>query len=335
MPSTTLGERKYQFTGDSANEIIFDPVFMDDEMLSSYRLMPNVVSKKRIGFVEKLEKIVRKYSGCGFTPVGSLRTYERDIVVEKAKIDMEMCFDEFQDTVFEETLRKGSRIADLRGTLMYDIWIEKIREGLKLDIERIFHFGNTASSDPNYDLIDGVWTVHYPALVAANLIPYKDTGSGTALTAGNGIASIRDVVDNASNELKALPRSMKVINVTGQVYMRYIQDLEDGANTTYAGDEGLRRLVDGVETVTFRGIPVVPKWRWDDILENDLSVTIPNYVEYTTPMNKVLATDTASGNLSASELTIWFDEEDEKVKTKTRFKIGGNYVHPSLVSVGY
>jgi hypothetical protein len=40
-----------------------------------------------------------------------------------------------------------------------------------------------------------------------------------------------------------------------------------------------------------------------------------NYAKYTTPMNKVLATDIASGNLSASELTIWFDEEDEKVKT--------------------
>jgi hypothetical protein len=330
-----LGERRYQFVGDSANEIIFDPVFMDDDLINSYRLMPNVVSKKRIGFVEKLEKIVRKYSGCGFTPVGNLRTYERNVEVEKAKIDMELCFDEFQDTVFEETLRRGTRIADLRGTLMYDIWIEKIREALKLDIERIFHFGNTASSDPNYDLIDGLWTVHYPALVAANLIPRKDTGTGTALTAGNGITVIRDVVDNAPNELKALPRNMKVINVTGAVYQRYIQDLEDGANTTYAGDEGLRRLVDGVEVVTFRGIPVVPKWRWDDILESDLSTAVPNYVEYTTPMNKVLATDIASGNLSASELTIWFDEEDEKVKTKTRFKIGGNYIHPSLISVGY
>jgi len=324
-----------QFVGDSANEIIFDPVFMDDEMLSSYRLMPNVVSKKRIGFVEKLEKIVRKYSGCGFTPVGNLRTYERFVTVEKAKVDTEICFDEFQDTVFEETLRRGARIADLRGTLMYDIWLEKIREAIRLDIERIYHFGNTESSEPDYDLIDGVWTVHYPALVADNLIPYKDTGSGTPLTAGNGITVIRDVVDNAPNELQALPHSMKVINVTPEVYQRYIQDLEDGANTTYAGDEGFRTLVNGIQTATFRGIPVVPKWRWSTILTNDLSTPTPNYVEYTTPMNKILATDTALAGLTASELTVWFDEDDEKVKTKTRFKIGGNYVHPSLISVGY
>ncbi len=335
MPSTKLGSVRFQFTGDSANEVIFDPVFMDDELLTSYRLMPNVVSKKRIGFVERLEKIVRKYSGCGFNPIGDFRTYDRFVEVEKAKIDMKICFDEFQDTVFEETLRRGARIADLTGTLMYNIWLDKIREGLGLDIERIYHFGDTSSSDPDYDLMDGIWTVHYPALVAENQIPWKDTGTGTPLTAGNGITVIRDVVDNAPLQLKGLPRQMKVINVTGAVYDRYIQDLEDGANTTYAGDSGFKTLVEGVEVATFRGIRVVPKWRWDDILENDLGVATPNYVEYTTPQNKVLATDIATGNLSASELTTWFDEEDENVKTKTRFKIGGTYVHPSLISVGY
>jgi hypothetical protein len=335
MPQTVMNERRFQFTGDSANEILMDPVFFDDDLISQYKLMPNVVSKKRIGFVENLEKIVRKYSGCGFTPVGNLNVYERTVEVEKMKIDMEMCFDEFQDTVFEETLRRGSRIADLRGTLMYDIWIEKIREALRLDIERIYHFGNASSSDPDYDQMNGWWTVHIPALVAANLIPRKDTGSGSLLTAGNGIAVIRDVVDNAPNELKALPNNMKVINVTGYVYQRYIQDLEDGSNTTYAGDQGFLTLVNGVQVATFRGIPVVPKWRWDTILENDLSVTVPNYVEYTTPMNKIIATDTAQTNLSASELTVWFDEDSETVKTKIRFKLGGTYAHPSLISVGY
>lgn len=330
-----MGERRYQFVGDSANEILMDPVFFDDDLTSQYKLMPNVVSRKRIGFVEQLEKIVRHYSSCGFTPVGNFNVYDRFVDVEKMKVDMELCFDEFQDTVFEETLMRGGRIADLRGTLMYDIWIEKIREAVILDIQRIYHFASKASADPDYDQMDGWWTVHVPALVAANLIPYYDTGSGSALTAGNGITVIRDVVDNAPNQLKGLPNNMKVINVTDAVYRRYIQDLEDGSNTTYAGDQGFLTLVNGVQVATFRGIPVVPQYRWDTILENDLGVTIPNYVEYTTPMNKILATDIAQSNLSASELTVWFDENDEKVKTKIRFKMGGTYAHPSLISVGY
>lgn len=335
MPTTSLGDFEVNFTGESANRIFLDPVFMDDDMLGQYRLMTNVVSKRRMGFVEKLEKIVRKYSGCGFTPVGNLRVYDRTVEVEKMKIDLEMCMDEFQDTVFEETLRTGTRISDLTGTLMANILIQRVQEGLKLDIDRIYHFGNTASADPNYEQMDGLWTVHYPALVADNLIPRKDTGSGSLLTAGNGITVIRDVVDNAPNELKGLPRSMKVINVTGYVYQRYIQDLEDGSNTTYAGDAGFTTLVNGVEVATFRGIPVVPRWRWDDILENDLSVTIPNYVEYTTPMNKVLATDTGLTGITATEIESWYDRKDEKVYVKGRWKMGGNYVHPKLISVGY
>jgi hypothetical protein len=121
--------------------------------------------------------------------------------------------------------------------------------------------------------------------------------------------------------------NQKVINETGSVYMALMEDYEEGGG----GDMGLMRLVDGVEQLTFRGIPVIPQWRWDETLTN-LSVTLPHYVEYTTPLNKVIATDVTN---PATELTTWYDEKDEKVYTKSRFKLGVNYIHHSLISVGY
>ena len=56
----------------------------------------------------------------------------------------------------------------------------------------------------------------------------------------------------------------KVINVSGSVYSAFREDIEEAGG----GDYGLLQLINGVETLTFRGIPVVAQWRWDEILTN-------------------------------------------------------------------
>ncbi len=324
---TEMGQFQVNFTGDEANELFLEPVFFDDDITGQFRVMPNVVTKKKMAFVQALENIVRKYSGCGFAPVGAVNIYDRFIEVEKARVDLEICWDEFEDTVFEELLNTGVRLPDLTGTLLQQIITRRIQEAIRLDVQRLAYFGNSASNDPNYDLFNGLWTVHYPALVADLLIPRTLTGSGSDLTAGDGIEILRAVYDQAPLQLKGLPMNQKVINVTGSVYTQYREDVEEGGG----GDYGLLRMIDGIEQLTFRGIPVIAQWRWDEILAN-LSVTKPHYVEYTTPMNKVLATDVTN---PATELTTWYDMKDEKVYTKGRFKMGANYVHHSLISVGY
>lgn len=327
MPTVEMGQFEVNFRGDEANQLFLEPVYFDDEITSQFRVMPNVVTKKKMAFAQALENVVRKYAGCGFNPIGEVKVYDRSIEVEKAKVDLEICWDEFEDTVFEELFKAGVRLPDLTGTLIQDIITRRTIEAIRLDTVRLAYFGNTASNDPNYDLLDGLWTVLYPQLVADDLIPRTQTGTGAALSAGDGFDILRAVYDQAPLQLKGLPMNQKVINVTGSVYTQYREDVEDGGG----GDYGLLRLIDGVEQLTFRGIPVVPQWRWDEILAN-LNIANAHYVEYTTPMNKVLATDVTN---PATELTTWYDEKDEKVYTKSRFKMGVNYIHHSLISVGY
>lgn len=322
-----LGELDVRFVGTEANKLFLEPVFFDASTLDEFRVMGNVVNKKKIGFVRPLENIIRKYTGCGFNPVGSLSIYERDIEVNKMRVDLELCWDEFEDTVFEELLRNGTNIANVIDTQIGDILLSRAIMGIKRDVPRLLYFGNKASADPNYDTIDGFWTVYYPGLVNEGLIPRTNTGSGTAMNSGDGIAILRAVYDQAPLPLKGLPNSEKVLNVTGSVWMQYNEDIEEGGG----GDFGLMTLIDGNPKLYFRGIEVRPQWRWDEIA-TALGTTLPNYVEYTTKMNKVLATDVLD---PASELRIWYDDKDEKNYVKARFKMGSNYIHPSLISVGY
>ena len=327
MATTELGQFAVSYRGDLANEILLEPVFFDSELRSSFQVMPNVTNRRKMQFVEKLENVVRKYTGCGFTPIGNMSVYNREIEVQRMKIDMKICWDEFKDTVFEELLNQGTRLPDLTGTQIEAILIGRIQQALRLDLERLAFFGNTASNDPNYDSVNGLWTVYYPELVAEALSPRANTGSGSDLSAGDGIDILRAVYDQAPNELKALPANQKVFNVTHSVYNQYLVDIEEGGGADY----GLLTMINGVQTLQFRGIPVMPYHRWDGIL-TALGITKPHYVEYTTPRNRVLATDITD---PGTDLSIWYDQKDEEVYMKGRWKMGVNYVHHSLVSLGY
>jgi hypothetical protein len=243
------------------------------------------------------------------------------------KVDLEMCWDEFEDTVFEELLKTGTRLPDVSGTLIENILLTRTQQAIRNDITRLSYFGDQSSNNPNFDSLDGFWTVYYPQLVADDLVPRTDTGSGADLAAGDGFAILRAVYDQAPLQLKGLPANQKVFNVTQSVYSQLREDIENGGG----GDYGLLQLINGVEQFTFRGVTVIPQFRWDDIATS-LGTTKPHYVEYTTPQNKVLATDVLSPETA---LELWYDQKDEKVYIKARFKMGVNYIHPSLISLGY
>jgi len=327
MASVEISQLDVSFRGTEANNIFLEPVFFDDDLRGQFRVLGNVANKKKMVFVQQLENIVRKYSGCGFNPVGAVDIYQRTIDVEKMKVDLEMCWDEFEDTVFEELLKTGTRLPDISGTLIENILLTRVQQAIRNDITRLSYFGDQSSNNPNFDSLDGFWTVYYPQLVADDLVPRANTGSGTNLAAGDGFAILRDVYDQAPLQLKGLPANQKVFNVTQSVYSQLREDIENGGG----GDYGLLQLINGVEQFTFRGVTVIPQFRWDDIATS-LGTVKPHYVEYTTPQNKVLATDVLSPETA---LELWYDQKDEKVYIKARFKMGVNYIHPSLISLGY
>ena len=327
MASVEISQLDVSFRGTEANNIFLEPVFFDDDLRGQFRVLGNVANKKKMVFVQDLENIVRKYSGCGFNPVGSVDIYQRTIDVEKMKVDLEMCWDEFEDTVFEELLKTGTRLPDISGTLIETILLTRVQQAIRNDITRLSYFGDQSSNNPNFDSLDGFWTVYYPQLVTDDLVPRTDTGSGTNLALGDGFAILRAVYDQAPLQLKGLPANQKVFNVTQSVYSQLREDIEEGGG----GDYGLLQLINGVEQFTFRGVTVIPQFRWDDIATS-LGTTKPHYVEYTTPQNKVLATDVLSPETA---LELWYDQKDEKVYIKARFKMGVNYIHPSLISLGY
>lgn len=316
------------FRGTEASEIFLEPVFMDDDIRTQFRRLGNVNNKKKLAFVTELEQIVRSYDGCGFVPVGNMDIYQRTIEVKDLRADFAQCWDEYKDTVYEELLNLGVRRPDITQTMIEAVIRQRVITAVKKDVIRLSHFGDESSVNPAYNSLNGFWTVIYPALTTGTpLVPRTNTGSGSVIADGDGIEMMRDVYEQAPLQLKAIEVGQKFFNVTGSVYDAMVRDYENAGG----GDAGFGLLRDGQRALFFRGIPVYARREWD-IYATALGTTLPNYIEYTTPFNKVLATDVESPE---NQFKSWFNEETEFYNTKTRFKMGVDYIHHSLISLGY
>ena len=316
------------YKGIEANELFFVPIFTDIMQLGDFTIMPDVVYKRKMQFVNTLEKIVQKNTGCGFTPSGDFGISEREVDVDEIKVNIEQCYDEFKNTVLQEKLKKGNMKFNMTGTEIFKYLIQKVKDATMLDYMRLFWFGDKTSVDPAYNVTDGIWSVHIPALVAATAIPYTNTASGAPLNPGDGENYLRTVYDAAPLPLKGLPTTEKVFLVSGSVYEQYREDLENSGG----GDAGRQLVIDGAQVLSFRGIAVKPQWNWDVYTAADLSLPDYHQILYTSPKNLIFATDLFS---TMSQVGVFYDELEEKTYVKVNGKMGTNYVHPSLFSVGY
>ena len=273
--------------------------------------------------MKALENIVRQKTGCGFDPVGDFNLYQRDIQVYQIKVDLEQCIDEFEQTVYADLLRSGNRKSDLQGTQIMNMLTQNVSMAMQRDLNAAMWFGNKATGTDRLAVCDGLLSVHIPNLVAANLCPYKNAGSGSALNAGDARILLTDVYDNASNALKGLPVSELKYYVSGSVYDQLIADLE---NIDVAGGF-TQNIENGRTSLSFRGIEVIVQREWDT-----LSSANSHYVVLTTPQNVVIGTDLFS---DLNSYQTWHDIKDEKVYLKARSVFGVNYAHPALFSVAY
>ena len=314
--------------GTEANTLFFEPIYQDADVRSEFRIISNVTNQRKLAFVQELEKIVRAHTGCGFTPAGNAKIYERTLTVDRVKVNLEWCWEELKDTVYEEALNKGISFPDINGTIFFDILQTLATQAIRKDNSRLAFFGDRASLSPAYDVTDGLWTVYIPGFVAANQTPYFNTGSGAPLAAGDGIDILRNIYDGSDVRLKGLPTNMKKFYVSGSVFEQYRADIENGGG----GDAGITVLQNGQEVFSFRGIEVKPMWLWDDIMTTDFSAPNTHQALLTTPQNLVLGTDLLD---STNEFKVWYNDEDEVVRLKALYKLGFNVVHPSLMSVGY
>lgn len=319
--------------GQTADEIFAKPIFTDPDLLNVVRIIPNVKSKRQLAVDNMLEKILKKVTTCARNPSGNLITLsDLYLEVEQVGVDLEQCALSLEDGFMEQFLNSGNQIFDLNGTYIKTYLEQKVTDALKMDVPRVLFFGDKASADANYNLIDGFWKRLF-ALAATNTsmvgpaIPATLPSAYDAAGAAAVLNIFRGLYDAQPQVLRALPANRKRFIVS----MELAELLQD-AYTTLGGVNGdifIRRNQDGegYDTFKFKGIEVIGMANWTNIIDTDLSGTKTIRAILTDTQNLVVGTDRIDDTMNVE----FMYHPYPRVNTlEANFKLGTQIVWPEL-----
>ena len=320
------------YSGANLNEIFYEPVFRSDDIMRNYRVIPNVKHVMNVYTSAALTKIVQPYTDCSATS-GSTQFNVDDKVLTagRCRVALEQCSKEFFGTYIEEMYRSGVDVMNVEGTQLSDAIVNRAVTGIAQDVVRLAWGGDGATA--NYTALDG-WMKLMGADGTVNGAKSTFTCTNPAApTAGEAIGLIRKAYDAAPAALQQVPASDKKIFVTPKVYNAYLANLEGTS-----ADLAITNQQDGVLTVKFRGVELVAMYEWDTIL-SDLNPTImksgshegSDGLCYCAVENLIIGSDVTDPEGS---FKVFYDDLEEKMFFRGYFKLGVQFLYPSLVQWG-
>lgn len=322
------------YSGADLNQLFFEPVFKSDDIMRNYRVIPNVKRTMNVYTSAALKKIVQSYSGCAATsqdPVVDFNIEQRTITAGRMRVALEQCQNEFQDTYIEELYKSGVDVMNLEGTMVADAILNRTVSGIGSDVVRLAWGGDGATSD--YNQMSGWMKLmgdNATVLAARTEFSAADPLNPTA---GEALSLIRNVYDNAPAALQQVPAAEKKIFVTPKIYNAYLSNLEGTS-----ADLAITNQAEGVLTVRFRGIELVPMYEWDTILaDTDPALFLRGGVNgtqgicYSAVENLAIGSDVTDPE---SSFKIFYDDLEEKMFVRGYFKLGVQFMFPSLVQWG-
>ena len=325
------------YNGASLNEIFYEPVFRSDDIMRNYRVIPNVKHKMNVYTSAALKNIVQPYTTCSSTSGATqFNIDDKVITAGRCRVALEQCTDEFFGTYIEEMYRNGADVMNIEGTQLSDAIVNRAVTGIASDVVRLAWGGDGATA--NYDAFDG-WMKLMGADATVLAAQIQQTGAATTatVTAAHAIGLLRKCYDGAPAALQQVAAGDKKMFVTPKVFNAYLANLEGSS-----ADLAIVNTKEGMRTVSFRGVELVPVYEWDTILAA-LNPTIfvdqsaaatgntENGVCYCAVENLIIGSDVTDPEGS---FKVFYDDLEEKMFFRGYFKLGVQFLYPSLVQWG-
>ena len=323
------------YSGANLNEIFYEPVFRSDDIMRNYRVIPNVKHKMNVFTSAALTKIVAKYTGCSATSGSTqFNIDEKTITAGRMRVALEQCTDEFMGTYIEEMYRSGVDVMNVEGTMLADAIVNRAVAGIGQDVVRLAWGDDTASGVAGYGNMDG-----WMKLMAAGSAPRftVNATSDNEPTNAEVLSALRKLYDEAPAALQRVAAADKRFFVTPLVYNTYLQALEGTS-----ADLAITNTQDGYQVVKFRGIELVAMYEWDtiladtnpDLFSNTAGGVTTEYSQgicYTAVENLIIGSDVTDPQGS---FKVFYDDLEEKMFFRGYFKLGVQFLYPSLVQWG-
>ena len=320
------------YSGDNLNEIFYEPVFRSDDIMRNYRVLPNVKHKMNVFTSAALTKIVQKYTACSATSGSTqFNIDEKTITAGRMRVALEQCTDEFFGTYIEEMYRNGVDVMNLEGTQLADAIVNRAVKGISQDVVRLAWGGDSATA--NYDQMSGWMKLMGDNATVLAARTELSAVAPTAPTAAEALSLLRNMYDSAPAALQQVPAADKKIFVSPKTYNSYLQNLEGTS-----ADLAITNQQDGLLVVKFRGVELVPMYEWDTILaDTDPAMFLRGGVNgtegacYCAVENLIIGSDVTDPEGS---FKVFYDDLEEKMFFRGYFKLGVQFLYPSLVQWG-
>ena len=314
------------YSGADFSDLFLEPIFRDSDIFQ-FRVIPNVKHTMNLYTADALSCVVAKYTTCGGDETGEFNVNDKTITAGRLRVAVSECQDAFFGTYIEESFKNGVNVFDLTGTQLMDTILANVRQSIGNDITKLAWWGDTdeaGASASCYNPTDGWWKLlQADAVVDANKVAIANSG---AWSAGDAIVALRAMWSSAPAALQAVETRDKAIYVSRTLFDDYLTTLEDLGNA-----EGYSTLVDGLMRVYFRGVEVIPMYSWDTAASQVGSADDIRAC-YVAKQNLAVGTDT---NDPQGEMKMFYDDLTEKVYVRAYFKMGVQFLHDSLVQIGY
>ena len=297
-----------------------------------FQVIEDVQSNKIMYKDALLDKITKKRVGCNNTATGTgVAISSFTLSVVDMQTQLEQCSDVFDATIAETVRKKGVDINDLTGTEIESYILEKVAETAARDLYRIVFLGDTTLSDSNYTPFDGIYKKVKAGYLAGDGTTYGGAITSSSLSISNIVATLDAVWDAQSYELKFIPDEQKVMFVEDSVFRAWEKYL---SSTQFSGvGEQRNVLVNGVATLSFRGIPMVNTQVISKYLALDFAtgspaaVANPYRILLTKADNHYIVTDAIT---DTAKVVMWYEPLQDTNYTRLRYKAGYNYAYGAL-----
>jgi len=333
MANVAINSIAATYGGAQLNEIFYEPVFRSDDIMRNYRVIPNVKHKMNVYTSAALKNIVQPYTTCASgNESGGFNIDDKVITAGRCRVALSQCTDEFESTYIEEMYRNGVDVMNIEGTQLADAIVNRAVTGVASDVVRLAWGGDGATA--NYDAFDG-WMKLMGADATVLAAQIQQTGAATTatVTAAHAIGLLRKCYDGAPAALQQVPAGDKKMFVTPKVFNAYLANLEGSS-----ADLAIVNTKEGMRTVSFRGVELVPVYEWDTILAalnpaifTDQSAAATGNTEngvcYCAVENLIIGSDVTDPEGS---FKVFYDDLEEKMFFRGYFKLGVQYLYDSL-----
>jgi hypothetical protein len=318
------------YDGKETMDVLLKPAFQNPALNQMFRIITGIKSKQKLYTLDPIAKIVKKYQGCGLNITGNgVNIGQKYIETKEMEVYLEECADAFKGIIFEEWLKSGVDGNDLTGTQVQKLIEKLVMEGISQDTFRIAWFGDETSIDPNYNQMDGFWKLIYENVEEYCITKVDDIPDGP-LGQDAALGYLKNLYERCSNILKQVPENQKDFKVTGSIYDNLLSSYESKNGGT--SEIQFKMITDGVTSLQYRGINVMPLRSWDTIIESDFAGTDPHRIVYGAKDNLVLGVEKES---DFTKSKFWYSDDDDMNKILVRFKMGAQLVHCDLTAASY